>query len=83
MLLAQMLHEIEHGSCSAAQARQLREKGGWKVIIILAIDAMSVFTGTTATTLKIPAEKGLWSHVQYLRELIDTGVIKEFWWVDT
>ena len=33
--------------------------------------------------VKIPAEKGLWSHVQYLRELLDTGVISELWWLDT
>ena len=44
---------------------------------------MSVFAGTTATVLKIPAEKGLWSHVQYLRELLDTGVLSGLWWLDT
>ena len=33
--------------------------------------------------MKIPAEKGLWSHVQYLRELLDIGVIAALWWIDT
>ena len=75
MLLAQLLHEIEIGACSAADARQLRETGGWRVSMILGIDAMSVFAAVTASQLKIPAEKGLWSHVQYLRELLDTGVL--------
>ena len=44
---------------------------------------MSVFAGTTATVLKIPAEKGLWSHVQYLRELLDVGILSALWWIDT
>ena len=83
MLLAQLLHEVECGSCTASAARELRETGKWKVTIVVAIDAMSVFAGTTATIIKIPAEKGLWSHVQYLRELLDTGVLSELWWVDT
>ena len=83
MLLAQLLHEVEHGSMTAAEARQYREHGGWKVPIVLGIDAMSVFAGVTAAQLKVPAEKGLWSHVQYLRELLDNGVLFSLYWIDT
>ena len=83
MLLAQILHEVGNCACTATMARQLRETGGWTTVIVLGIDAMSVFAGTTATVLKIPAEKGLWSHVQYLRELLDVGVLSALWWIDT
>ena len=83
MLLVQLLHEFEHGCCNATIARQLRETGGWKVQLVLAIDAMSVFAGVTASAVKIPAEKALWAHVQYMRELLDTGVIKHLVWFDT
>ena len=51
--------------------------------MVLAIDAMSVFAAVTATQVKEPAEKALWSHVQYLRELLDTRVLDELWWLDT
>ena len=83
MLLAQLMHEVERGACTASQARELRESGGWRSEIVLGIDAMSVFAATTATQLKIPAEKGLWSHVQYLRELLDMNVLSALWWIDT
>ena len=83
MLLAQILHEIQHGAVSHSVARSLRETGGWSVRMVLAIDAMSVFAAVTATQVKEPAEKALWSHVQYLRELLDTRVLDELWWLDT
>ena len=47
------------------------------------IDAMSVYAAVTATYIKHPAEKGLLSHVQFTRELLDTGVLKDLLWIDT
>ena len=44
---------------------------------------MSVFAGTTATVSEIQDEKGLRSHVQYLHELLDIGVLSALWWTDT
>ena len=44
---------------------------------------MSVFAAVTATFVKIPAEKSLLSHVQYLRELLDTKVLEALIWIDT
>ena len=37
----------------------------------------------TATFVKIPAEKSLLSHVQYLRELLDTKLLDALIWIDT
>ena len=51
--------------------------------MILVIDAMSVFASVTASQLKIPAERSLWSHTQYLRELLETDVLKWLLWADT
>ena len=83
MLLCQLLHEIQHGACSHALARELRERGAWGTRMILAIDAMSVFAATTASNVKEPAEKALYNHVLYLRELLDNDVLEAFWWIDT
>ena len=44
---------------------------------------MSVFAAVTATYIKHPAEKSLLSHVQFLRELLDSHVIELIFWVDT
>ena len=83
MLLALSLHEFTSGPQSTASARQLREFGGWDVKLSLFVDAMSVYAAVTATFIKIPAEKSLLSHIQYLRELLDTKVLEALIWIDT
>ena len=83
MLLALSLHEFSKGPQSTFSARQLREFGGWDVKLGLYVDAMSVYAAVTATFIKIPAEKSLLSHVQYLRELLDTKVLEALIWIDT
>ena len=74
MLLALSLHEFTAGAQSAAEAKTLRETGGWNVKLSLFVGAMSVYAAATATFIKIPAEKSLLSHIQYIRELLDTKV---------
>ena len=83
MLLSQLLHEIRVGVCSQSQARALREHGGWKVPLSIYVDAMSVFAAVTAAFVKEPAEKALWAHVKYLRELLDNQVLSYIVWLDT
>ena len=61
MLLALSLHEFNAGAQSAAEAKSLRETGGWSVKLSLFVDAMSVYAAVTATFIKIPAEKSLLS----------------------
>ena len=56
MLLALSLHEFTSGSQSAAEAKALRETGGWNVKLSLYVDAMSVYAAVLATFIKIPAE---------------------------
>ncbi len=61
----------------------MRDTGGYAITMTPQIDAMSVYAAVTATYIKHPAEKGLLSHVQFIRELLDTGVLKAFLWSDT
>ena len=44
---------------------------------------MSVFAAVTAVFIKTPAEKSLLCHVQFLRELLDHGVLAAIVWLDT
>ena len=67
ILLAQMLHEINTGDCTIESARTQRDNGGYSIPMIIYIDAMSVFAAVTASFIKIPADNGMLSHVQYLR----------------
>ena len=60
MLLALSLHEFTSGSQSAAEAKALRETGGWNVKLSLYV-AMSVYVAVTATFTKIPTDKLLLS----------------------
>jgi hypothetical protein len=84
MMLRVIVHEFQCHILSAAQGRDLRE-GALKSPVSLGIlvDAMSVYAAITANHIKIPAEKGLLSHLQYVRELLDRGILKFLAWTDT
>jgi len=83
ILILLMCHEIKSGPISKAQARALRDDGGYSLPMALYIDAMSVFAAITATYIKHPAEKGLLSHCQFIRELLDSHVLAALLWIDT
>ena len=82
-LLAQMLHELASGDTRCSTARQLRDHGGYAIPMALYIDAMSVYSATTATFVKTPADNGVLCHIQYLRELLDEGILYALVWADT
>ena len=82
ILISHLLYEIEHCPLSAGEAREKRLAGGF-VPTALFIDAKSVFAAVTATFIKQPAEKNLLCHVQYLRELLDKGIMWYLFWIDT
>ena len=75
--------EINSGSMTAHQARELRENGGFIFRSTLAVDAMSLFTAIAAHTVKIPSEKNLAIHLFWLRELLDNKVLHALEWCDT
>jgi hypothetical protein len=83
MLLTQILHEVEKGPTSAAVARQMREQGGWSIPMVLYLDAQSVYAAIIATIVKVPAEKSLYAHLKYIRELLDNRVLEALVWIDT
>ena len=83
LMLLYILHEIHSGVPTKHEAKLLRERGRFAVPCVLYIDALSVYASATATYIKAPAEKGLLSHVQYLRELMDNRVLDALAWQDT
>ena len=83
ILVALMLREISKGVGDRSSARLLREVGGYAMPFVLIIDAMSVYSAAIATNIKIPFDKSLLSHVQFLRECLDRGILKAIIWQDT
>merc|ERR1712242_334460 len=81
--MSQMMHEICTGDNSISAAKQLREYGGYAIPMALYVDAQGVFVAITSTYIKIPADNGVLSHIQYVRELLDTRVLQWLFWVDT
>ncbi len=75
MLMATIMHQASAGAVCIAAAWAMCEMGGWAVKLILAADAYSVLSAVTAQMVKIPAERRLLSHVQYLHELLDHGIL--------
>jgi hypothetical protein len=82
-LLVQILHELQTGQSSAAEARRLREEGGYVIPWALYLDALSVYAAVTATFVKTPADNGVLVHCLYIRELLDTNVMHALIWQDT
>ena len=82
-LIALTLHELHSGCRGASHGRRLREEGSLAFQLWLAIDAMSVFAAVSAEAVKVPTEKSPLSHVQWLRELADRGLLSGIAWVDT
>ena len=78
MLLFRMLHEIAHGP-----VRNMREQGNDALPMLLYVDALSAHAAVAATSIKIPAERSLLSHAQFLRELLDNRVLRAIIWQDT
>ena len=76
-------HEMDKGSISAQQARELRDNGGLAFSATLSVDAMSLFQAIAAHTVKIPSEKNLAIELFWLRELLDRKVLKAIEWCDT
>ena len=77
------MHELAHGPMTAAEAREQRLTGGYKIPQVLYIDAVSVFAAVTAVFIKTPAEKSLLCHIQFLRDLLDNGALAAIVWLDT
>ena len=83
LLLAQLLHDIRTPEQSIGEARRLREGGGYRIPIILCIDAMSIWSAIAAIHIRTPAEKSLLGHLQFLKELITRRIIHTLRWIDT
>ena len=77
-----MIHEINHGPSTAEEARRRTMHGGFSPIGLY-VDAKSVYAAISATFVKTPAEKSLLTHVQFLREALERGMISVLLWVDT
>ena len=78
-----MLHEIYTGDCTVDGARQRRDHGGYHMPLVVYIDAMSVYAAVTAPFINIPADNGMLSYIQYLREFLDNRILTAISWVDT
>ena len=46
-------------------------------------DSYSIFSCLAAAHLKLPAEKGTYYHLAYLREKLESTLIGSYTWVDT
>ena len=47
------------------------------------VDAQSVFSGTTAESLRMPAKRHTLYHAQWIRVLLDRHILGTLRWIDT
>jgi hypothetical protein len=77
------VEELAAGPLPIAQAKRLREEGGWCFKSVLVTDSMSLFQAIHAHKVKIPSEKSLALHLFWLRELLSRQILNELKWCDT
>ena len=77
------LHELKQGILTPTQLKNIKEKGGICLHVILTTDAESVYKSLTSRDLKVPTEKTLLGHVSWVRELMQLGLIRTLQWCDT
>ena len=47
------------------------------------MDAQGGFAGITSENVRMPAERHTLYHAQWVRELLERGLLKALWWIDT
>ena len=82
-ILLGFLEEVKRGSFSATEHRRLAEEGGYAVPLHCYTDSYSIWSYLKAQHAKLPADKGTFFHLAYLREQLSRGIAKVYWWVDT
>ena len=77
------LEEMIRGVVDPSRARQLREQGGFTFDNELCVDAMNLYCALSAQYPKMPAEKTLYTHIAWVRDLLKAGIVRAVSWVDT
>ncbi|CAE7210155.1 unnamed protein product [Symbiodinium sp. CCMP2456] len=75
--------EMIRGVVDAPRARQLREQGGFVFDSELCVDALNLYYALSAQYPKMPAEKTLYTHIAWIRDLLKAGLVRAVSWVDT
>ena len=83
IMLNGVMYELQHGVQTTERMRKLREEGGYFLPSWLLIDAESVFSAIAANPIKTPAERSLLIQLQWLKELLERGIISRVVWCDT
>jgi len=75
--------ELPHGRITAQQLKSIREHGGLPLEITLTTDSEDVYKSIMLRDLKNTGEKTLLGHVEWLRELVNNGIIQMIQCCDT
>ena len=82
-IIAGFTVEATHGPQSGGAMVQAMSQGQVPMAIEALTDSYSIFSYLAAAHLKLPAEKGTFYHLAYLRERLVSSLIGSYTWVDT
>ena len=83
MLVRGLLSEVVAGGLSPSYLAEHQEDGSLPVGLEVATDNRGLLSALQATEIKKPAEPHLLYLLQALRSRLDTGSVRQLWWVDT
>ena len=67
------LHELGTSPLTPGELKNIKEKGGLCITVVLTTDAESVCKSLSSADLKVPSGKTLLGHVSWLREQLQLG----------
>ena len=76
-------HQSAYGVLTPTEARHHRDAGQSKIVTILTVDSMSLWSAIAAVVVKVPTEKNLAVHMFWVKELLETKAITTLRWCDT
>ena len=82
-IIAGFTHEVKMGPQSGESMMRAIRGGDVPLKIEALTDSYSIFSYLAAQHLKLPAEKGTYYHLAYLREKLVSGIIQSYSWTDT
>ena len=78
-----MLHEISHGQLAVRQAMAATESSGLAFELRVNTDARNLVAALRGNRVKALAEKSFITHLLWLKDKLQAGVIKQLVWKDT
>ena len=83
IVLCHLLTEVKFGPLKFKDAMKSTDEGGYAVKLIVCTDAKNLLLAIGQPRIKAPAEKSFMTHLLWLRQKLEMGVLSQLRFIDT